>query len=73
MYNLLLSSGCVLGDEISLEKLFETNGICIVHEVMTICFVVLLSGCVLGDILPCGGVPVCEDREGVTGLPVPGL
>lgn len=36
-------------------------------------FVVLLLGCVLGDVLPCGGVPVCKDREGVTGLPVPGL
>lgn len=40
---------------------------------MTSCFVVSLSGCVLGDVLPCGGVPVCEDREGPTGFPVPGL
>lgn len=40
---------------------------------MTKCFVISLTGCVLSDVLPCRGVPVCEDREGVTGLPVPGL
>lgn len=38
-----------------------------------IMFCHVISGCVLGDVLPCGGVPVCEDREGPTGLPVPGL
>lgn len=40
---------------------------------MIICFVVLLLGCVFGDVLLCGGVFVCEDREGFIGFFVLGL